>query len=177
MSNFEHLQVETEHLILGKSVMADWKALYENVWRHAETAEFMLWKPAGSEEEARVRMASALEWQKATKYAFTVYLKATGEAIGWANMVPCEEVSFEISGVALGPAFVHKGYGREIMEALENAARSEGATKIITSARTGNKASLALQKACGYVFESLSDEKEDPYTGEKYFLENNVKVL
>ena len=65
----------------------------------------------------------------------------------------------------------------EIMEALEEAARSEGAVKLVSSNRQGNVASRELQKACGFEFESLSEEKEDPYTGEKYFLENNVKYL
>ncbi|MBR5994895.1 MAG: GNAT family N-acetyltransferase [Lachnospiraceae bacterium] len=177
INDYSNLRLETEHLILKKSVMTDWKALYDNVWRHAETAEYMLWEATDSEEEAQNRMRNALEWQRKTKYALTVYLKATDEAIGWANMVPCEADSFEISGVALGPDYVQKGYGREIMEALEEAARSEGAVKIISSNRQGNVASRELQRACGYVLEGLSEEKEDPYTGEKYFLENNVKYL
>ena len=100
----------------------------------------------------------------------------TGKYADILNVV-IEADSFEISGVALGPDYVRKGYGREIMEALEEAARSEGALKIISSNRQGNVASRELQKACGYVFEGLSEEKEDPYTGEKYFLENNVKYL
>ena len=177
INDYSNLRIETENLVLKKSVMADWRDLYENVWRHAETARYMLWEPAESEDEAKNRMASAIEWQKKTKYAFTVYLKGSGAAVGWANMVPCGDDAYEISGVALGPDYVRQGYGREIMSALEATALREGAVKLLSSNREANAASRELQKACGFEFESLSEEKTDPYTGEKYFLENNVKYL
>ena len=35
--------LETKDLILDKGKIEDWKALYENVWKHEETARYMMW--------------------------------------------------------------------------------------------------------------------------------------
>ncbi len=40
--------------------------------------------------------------------------------------------------------------------------------------RIGNAASRVLQLSCGFVFDSLSEEKTDPRTGETYVLENHI---
>ena len=177
INDYSGFRLETEHLVLKKPVLDDWKALYKNIWSRDESAKYMLWETTKSEEEAEERMKRSVNWQYNNKYAFCVYPKDIGEAVGWAVMCPCGPDAFEITGVALGPDFVRKGYGREILKAFEEAARSEGAVKLISGNRAMNVASRQLQKACGFVFESLSEEKQDPRTGEKYFIENNVKYL
>ena len=86
----------------------------------------------------------------------------------------------EDTGIAIGPAFVRKGYGRQILMALVNLAFEElGATKFVASCRSQNDASRQLQLACGFVY-SHSEDRTDPRNGapyvlEFYELENNKK--
>ena len=52
--------IETPDLILKQAVFEDWQDLYVNVWRHPETARYMLWDVTESEEAARDRMRRTL---------------------------------------------------------------------------------------------------------------------
>ena len=60
----------------------------------------------------------AFEEKPENKYALFVYLKKTGEAIGFAGMRELEPGIYEETGIALGPEFVQKGYGRQILTTL-----------------------------------------------------------
>ena len=57
--------METKDLILGKARLSDWKAMYENVWSHPESARYMLWSVTTSEADARSRMERTIAFQKA----------------------------------------------------------------------------------------------------------------
>ena len=175
--DYSDVKLETTDLILKKAEFEDWQTIYHNVWRHEETAKYMLWKRTENEEEAKERMLLTIEFQKENKYALLIYLKETGEAIGFAGMRPLENNSYEETGIALGPCFVHKGYGKQVLNALTEEAKKQGAAKFLASNRVKNEASRALQHSCGFTFDFLSEEKTDPRTGEKYFVENNVKIL
>jgi len=96
--------METHDLILKKAQFSDWEALYRNVWRHEETARYMLWTVTPSEEAAKERMHRTIAFQK-DHDAFTVYEKASGEAIGWAGFTSLEPGVYEETSIALGPAF------------------------------------------------------------------------
>lgn len=37
--------IETKDLILGKAKMQDLESIFNNYWRHAETAKYMFWSP------------------------------------------------------------------------------------------------------------------------------------
>ena len=115
-----------------------------------------------------------IEEKPENKYALFVYLKKTGEAIGFAGMRELERGIYEETGIALGPEFVRKGYGRQILTALLEEAGKLGAKEFHACNRTGNAASRELQLSCGFVFDSLSEEKTDPRTGETYVLENHI---
>ena len=116
----------------------------------------------------------AFEEKPENKYALFVYLKKTGEAIGFAGMRELEPGIYEETGIALGPEFVKKGYGRQILTALLEEAGKLGAKEFHACNRIGNAASRVLQLSCGFVFDSLSEEKTDPRTGETYVLENHI---
>lgn len=70
------------------------------------------------------------------KYALFVYLKKTGEAIGFAGMRELERGIYEETGIALGPEFVRKGYGRQILTALLEEAGKLGAKEFHACNRT-----------------------------------------
>ena len=72
------------------------------------------------------------------------------------------------------PEFVQKGYGRQILTTLLEEAGKLGAKEFHACNRIGNAASRVLQLSCGFVFDSLSEEKTDPRTGETYVLENHI---
>ena len=57
-------------------------------------------------------------------------LKKTGEAIGFAGMRELERGIYEETGIALGPEFVRKGYGRQILTARSEEAGKLGAKRI-----------------------------------------------
>lgn len=171
------LCLETEDLWLKKAVFSDWEALYRNVTSHPEAARYMLWSPDENEEMAKSRMERTLAFEAREKYAFLVYLKATGEPIGFAAMRQAEEGAYEDMGIALGPAFQRRGYGRQILEAFCEEARRCGAGEFRTSYRLANLPSQRLQEACGFVFDFDSEERTDPRTGETYMVRNMKKTL
>lgn len=162
---------ETKDLILKTADPEDWYEMYINLWCHDESARYMLWKPTHSEEEAKKRMLKGIEYQKKNPMAYFVYEKKSGMAIGFAGMVKLEEHVYKDSGIAVGPAFVRKGYGRQILRELVCQAFEElGAVKFVASCRGQNDASRQLQLSCGFIY-SHSEDREDPRTGDNYELE------
>ena len=176
VTDYSDVKLETKDLILKKAEFEDWKTIYYNLWRHKESAKYMLWQPTETDQDAKDRMKRtiAFEEKPENKYALFVYLKKTGEAIGFAGMRELERGIYEETGIALGPEFVRKGYGRQILTALLEEAGKLGAKEFHACNRTGNAASRVLQLSCGFVFDSLSEEKTDPRTGETYVLENHI---
>ena len=169
--------LETKDLIIKQAKQNDWKDLYYNIWRHAESAKYMLWKVTTSEEEAQIRMQKTLVYEKTHPYAWIVYEKASGQAIGWAGMTEIEQDVYEDMGIALGPDFVGKGYGKQIVNAMTDYAKNElHAKKMVLSSRSQNIASKRLQEACGFIY-SHSEDRIDPRTNEGYVVEFTYKEL
>ena len=175
--DFSALRLETRDLILKKAVFEDWEPLYRNLTRHAESARYMLWAPDETAEDAKERMLRTLEFERREKYAFLVFLRETGEAIGFAAMREAEPGVYEEMGVAVGPSYVRKGYGRQILDAFCAEAAQNGASEFRASFRTENAASAGLLEACGFVFDFDSGERIDPRTGARYFVRNMKKML
>ena len=75
--------IETKDLILDKAKLEDWRAMYRNVWSRPESFRYMVLELTTDEEEARERMRRTIEFQKSHE-AYTVFLRSTGEAIGFA---------------------------------------------------------------------------------------------
>ena len=179
MQDYSEIEIETKNLILKKAVFGDWEQLYRNITSRPESAKYMLWKIDDSEEESKDRMLRTLDFQSKEKYALTVYLKTESglEAIGWASMREVNPDVYEDMGIAIGPDFVGKGYGKQILNALCDEARNQGAKEFHCSCREKNLASRGLQDACGFKFDYRSEEKTDPRTGEIYVVVNAKKDL
>lgn len=164
------VQFETPSLLVGKASFSDWEALYRSVWSHAETARYMLWTPTASEAEAQSRMERTLLWQQ-DHTAFTVYEKAGGQAIGFAGLVEVRPGVYEDTGLALGPAYVGRGLGTELLRGLlDHAFGTLHARLVICSCRRENEASRRLQLRCGLRFDH-AEPRTDPRTGQPYTLE------
>lgn len=168
---------ETPDLLLCHPKFADWRDMYRNVWSREETAKHMLWKVTRTEEEARQRMARSIAHQQKNPTCWFVYERASGQAIGFAGMLPVSQGIWEDCGIALGPDFTGRGYGKQLLNLLTDYARRElGAVKFIASCRSRNAPSRGMILSCGFRF-THSEDRTDPRTNLPYVLEFYEKLL
>ena len=158
--------LQTRDLILDKGKFEDWESMYRNVWSHPESAKYMQWRVTERPEDAPDRMRRNIEWQKVHDTYF-VYLKATGKAIGFAGVERISPTLWEEGGICLGPGFVRKGYGRQILQCLLDYAKAQGAEEFVAYAREKNTASRALIASMGFA-QIGSEERVDDRDGSAY---------
>ena len=171
---YEDVVLEARDIVLKKGVFEDWKDLLENIWRHEESARYMLWSPTYTEDDAKDRMQRTLNYEQQHKYGLIIYEKKSMKAIGFAGMIEIEPGVYDETGLALGPAFVGKGYGKQALMALVTEAFVNcNATKFLASNRSQNIASKKLQMSVGFVYDH-SEDKIDPRNNEPYAIECNV---
>lgn len=165
--------METKDLILGKAKQEDWRAMYHNVWGRPESFRYMCYELSNNEEEARERMRRTAEFQRGHD-AFTVFLKATGEAIGFAGVERLDGAVWQETGICLGPDFWRRGYGGQILQCLLDYVRGQGAKEFRYSAWEENAASRALAQRFGFELcgkeEHIRSHDGKPYTLMKYRL-------
>lgn len=163
--------IETKDLILKKGTLDDWRNMYVNLWSHDESAQYMLWRPLHSEEEAIERMKKNIEFMKKNDMSWFVYEKKSGQAIGFAGMEKIAEKTYQDTGIAIGPNYVRKGYGKQILGALiQEAVSKDNATKFVCSCRRSNLASKQFILSCGFTY-THSQEKTDSRNEEQYVLD------
>lgn len=161
---------ETRDLLMKKARFEDWEDLYRNVWSREESARYMLWSVTASEEEARARMERTLNFQREHE-AWTVYEKSSGRAIGFAGMLERERGVWEDCGVAVGPEYVGRGYGKQLLNALTRRAFEElGGEVFITACRAENAPSRGTILSCGFSF-THTEQRVDPRNDQPYTLE------
>lgn len=159
--------IETENLILDKAKFSDWKDMYYNVWSHPESAKYMLWNVTTNEEDAQSRILRTIEFQKSHD-TYLVYEKAGGKAIGFAGIEQIAPCVYGEVGICLGPAYVRKGFGRQIVQGLMQYCKTElNAKEFIYSAWEENEASNRLARSLGFELTG-SEPKTDPRDGHPY---------
>ena len=142
--------LETKDLILDKAKISDWEDMYYNVWSRPELAKYTLWRVSPSAEDAKERILKTIEFQKHHDTYF-VYEKFSGKPIGFAGVEKVSTTVYEEAGICLGPDYVGKGYGKQILRCLIDYCKREfGATEFIYTAREGNTASHALARSMGF---------------------------
>lgn len=168
--------IETDSLILDKAKFSDWKEMYYNVWSQPESAKYMAWKISADEEDAKIRIMKTMEFQKAHD-TYLVYEKSTGKAIGFAGVEETAPHIYQETGICLGPNYVGKGFGKQILQGLIQYCRNEfDAEEFIYSAREENEASNRLANLFGFKIIS-SEVKTDSRNGNKYtLLKYNLKL-
>lgn len=150
--------LETEDLILRKARFDDWKPMYENVWRHESAARYMTWNVTRSEEEARDRMERTIRYQQNGGLSFIV--AKDGEPIGFAGVMERSPGVYEDTGGCLGPDFQRKGYGKQMLTALERLVFSLGAEKFIVTHHRDNIPSKKVILSRGFRY-THSEERDD----------------
>ncbi len=162
-------RIETRELILGKAKYRDWAPMYCNVWSRAETAKYMEWQVLESEAAARIQIRKTIEYEE-THDAWLVYEKKSGQAIGFAGIGEIRPGIFKETGIAIGPDFVGRGYGKQILRILTAYCVSLGGREFIYSTRAGNAASKALALSCGFRYQ-YSERRVDEHGKGSYELE------
>ena len=109
--------IETESLILDKARFSDWIEMYRNVWSQPESARYMEWTITTSEEAAKIRIAKTIAFQKEHD-TYLVYEKTSGKAIGFAGVEKIAPYIYQEAGICLGPSYVGKGFGKQILQGL-----------------------------------------------------------
>jgi len=168
--------METKDLILDKGKREDWRDMYRNVWSRPEAARYMKWNLSEREEDAPARMERTVAFQK-DNGMYVVYEKATGQAIGFAGVRKLSDTLCEETGICLGPDFVGRGYGKQILGCLLQYAKEVcGAQEFQYSTREENAPSVALARSLGFVFVDAED-MEDERNGHRYRLLRFCKKL
>ena len=119
----------------------------------------MVWKVTADEDEARERIQRTIVWQE-THDAWLVYEKGSGQAIGFAGVEETEPHIYHETGIALGPEYVGRGYGKQILRLLMEYCISLGGKKFYYSTRAGNLASRALALSCGLTYQHSEWRKQ-----------------
>jgi len=168
--------LEATDIFLGKSCFSDWADLYRNVWSREESARYMLWNVVKSEEAAQEKMRRSLAWEKCHP-SYTVYERASGQAIGWAGIAEVAPGIWEDTGIALGPDYTGRGYGRQVLNALVRYCREElGAATFVCACRAENRPCRSMLLACGFQYDRAQG-RTDPRDGRAYRLEFYKKRL
>ena len=149
--------------------------MYLNVWSRPETARYMVWRVTADEVGAKERIERTIAWQK-THDAWLVCVKDSGEAVGFGGVKRLGPDSWGETGIALGPEYVGRGYGRQVLLMMMKYCRSLGGREFFYSTRAANEASRALALCCGLVY-GHSEQRIDPRNGEVYEAEIYRKDL
>ena len=143
--------------------------MYRNVWSQPESARYMAWSITTSEEAAKIRIVKTIAFQKEHD-TYVVYEKSSGKAIGFAGVEKLEPCIYQEAGICLGPNYVGKGFGRQILQGLIQYCKEQfGAKEFIYSTRDENTASNRLAKSFGFLLIS-SAAKIDSKDGHSYNL-------
>ncbi len=152
--------LETKDLILNKAKFSDWKDMYANVWRHPETARYMMWSITTSESDAKARILKTIEFQKSHD-TYLVYDKEGGTSIGFAGVEKVEPFVYQEAGICLGPDYVGKGFGTQILACLMQYCKEMfDAKEFIYSSRDENLASRKLAESFGFTVFSVIPETD-----------------
>lgn len=161
--------IETESLILEKAKFSDWQEMYRNVWSQPESARYMEWAVTTSKEAAKIRIVKTIVFQKEHD-TYLVYEKSSGEAIGFAGVEKIGPYIYQEAGICLGPDYVGKGFGKQILQGLIQYCKEQfDAKEFIFLARDENTASNQLAKSFGFSLIS-STSKIDGKDGHRYNL-------
>ncbi len=168
--------LETKDLILDKARFEDWKPMYRNVWSRPESFRYMLPELSPDEAEAQDRMRRTIAFQKERETAYTIFLKSTGEAIGFTGIARVEGYVWEETGICIGPGFWRRGYGWQVLQTLLAYAKELGADTFLYSAWEENAASRALAVKAGFALYAV-EQHTRPYDGRRYTLLKYQKEL
>lgn len=82
--------------------------------------------------------------------SFCFVLLEKSEVIGYVSALPLSEAAADIESIAVDPGHQKKGYGRELLRAIEEEMKRRGYTISILEVRDKNQSAIEFYKANGY---------------------------
>ena len=159
------MRIETERLVITEFTMDMAQAVHENSLDE-DVVRFVPDEVFETVEDARETVAFLISRYASSEgpLAYPVLTKSGGENIGYVQMVPLEDGTWEI-GYHIAKKHTGRGYASEVVRAfLPVMAEAVGISEIYGVCLSDNTASKHVLKNCG--FETVSEEIGD-YQGEK----------
>lgn len=145
-------KIITDNLILRNATINDLDEIYSNVWKDYDLAKYMLWQVSTDLEEAKNRLDRTIKYQLSND-VFFVTLKSTGEVIGFGGIIKKDDDVYEDTGLCICKKYQQKGYGKELLKALEKIVFEEyNGKRFIYSCFKENEPSQKLCKSLGFKY-------------------------
>ena len=93
-TDYSDVKLETKDLILKKAEFEDWKTIYHNLWRHEESAKYMLWQPTETDEDAKDRMKRTIAFEEKPENKYQCHLVSSDFVKLGANFRVCSLYPF-----------------------------------------------------------------------------------
>lgn len=113
----------------------------------------MFSSPSTTAEDAQKRTAAYVAMHREAAAEFFAYEKTSGQAIGIAGIKELKPDYWTVTDITIGPAFLGKGYGKQILTVLRDLAFKKcGAVELAYDCFAENKGSKQLALSCRFVF-------------------------
>ena len=149
--------LETERLILRKTIESDYEYMFYNWANDERVTKYLTWSPYESAQQLRDTYHQyLLESQKKSDfYDWKIVLKESGEPIGSIGVVRlCEEIKEAEIGYCLGFRWWHQGIMTEALrEVIRFLFDEVGLNRITAKHDVNNPHSGAVMKKCGMLHE------------------------
>ena len=160
MKHLGTVTLETERLVLRKTLDSDYEPMFRNWADDERVTRFMTWSPYESAEQLKNTYHQYLldSQQKKDFYDWKIVLKEIGEPIGSISIVNIREDIEEAEiGYCLGYSWWHKGIMTEAFERVIRFLFEEvGVNRITATHDPRNPHSGDVMKKCGLRYEGTS---------------------
>ena len=168
--------IETKDLLLRPGRAEDAEALYRNLWSRPEAFRCLFSSPSPDRAAGERRTALYAAMHREVETEFFICERTSGEVIGIAGVKELAPGHWTVTDIAIGPDFWGRGYGRQVLTALETLVRSRGGAELDYCCFADNAASkaLALSRGFHYVHSAEGELKKN---GAPVLLEHYCKTL
>ena len=150
--------LEGERLLIRKARKSDLDSIFRNIYSDEVLLETMFLDITKNKEEAGLRLARAMEFQK-DKPLFFVALRGTDEVIGFCGIREESPGIYSEAGICIARKYQRRGYASEVLSVLLNYAFADcGAKAFAYYCMSHNVASKALAQKFGFRYDSVNQE-------------------
>lgn len=163
--------IATADLSLHSGSPDDWEMMYHNFWSHEDVFRYLFSRASATPSEAQKRTAAYAAMHKEAQTEFFVYEACSGQPIGVAGIKELAPSCWTVTDLAIGSDFQRRGYGRQILMALQELAFAKyGASQLSYDCFSDNEASKHLALSCGFTY-SHSEQAELKKNGQPVTLD------
>lgn len=132
-----------------RSTREEWGPLCVAIWLDEEMGKYLSDPPRDKAGEAYTNFGKDIETDEGW-FPFTVFSRETGEFVGTCSVVPKEEGRCWDLGYAVHKRFWRRGYCTEMLTALMDWGRREGASAFTADVAQANEASCGVLRKLGF---------------------------